>query len=172
MSFPKTIDNANLRETHSRAIKKFPAIYKLFNCRWHPTETRNKFLSVFSVTEWKRLSQEEKQQHSLQNCKACTTQHQTLTSAFPCKRVTKKKPAIHFSESELSSPKKFGCKALRELNGITREKFGLTVQQVFSETPKSQLCRKPTSNERKTEKRQWKSEMTYRNTWMNMVLRQ
>lgn len=102
------------------------------------------------------MSPEEKQQHSLQNCKACATQHHTLSLAFPCKR---KKPAIFFNESELSTPKRFGHKALQELNGITQEKCALTAQQVFCETPKSQLCKKPTSNERKTERRRVEKEI-------------
>ena len=49
------------------------------------------------------------------------------------------------------------------------KRFGLTAQQVLSETPKSQLFKKPTSNERRTERRR-KSEMTYRNVWMNTAV--
>ena len=145
--------------TINTAMKKFPAIYKLFNSRWHPTEKSNEFLTTFSITAWAKLSPQHR---------ACTTQHHTLSLAFPCKRVTKKKPAIFFSESELSTPKRFGHKALQELNGITQEKFGLTAQQ---ETPKSQLCKKPTSNERKTERRRLEKEIKD-DIQMNVVLRQ
>ena len=65
------VDNENLRETYSRASKKFPTIYRIFNCRWHPTEKREEYLATFSVAAWQRLLPEEKQQHSLQRCKPC-----------------------------------------------------------------------------------------------------
>ena len=80
------VDNQSLRETYSRASKKFPAIYQNFNRRWQPTEKKEEYLVTFSVVSWQKLSPEEKQQHSLQNCKACGTQYQTLSSAFPCKK--------------------------------------------------------------------------------------
>ena len=153
------VDNESLRETYSRASKKFPAICQNFNLRWHPAEKREEYLATFSVVSWLKLSPEEKQQHSLQSCKACGTQYQTLSSAFPSKRIIKKKPVISFSGADLSSPKAFGRKALKELNGMTHEKFGKPIQEVLSETPRSQICKKPTSNERKAEKRRLEREI-------------
>ena len=48
---------------------------------------------------------------------------------------------------------------MRELNEITHKRFGTPIQEVLSETPRSQVCKKSTSNERKIEKRRLEREM-------------
>ena len=97
----------NLKEKYSRALKKFPAICSLFNHRWHPNTACDEYLATFSLTAWGKLSSAEKQQHTLENCQACQTQFPGLSAAFLCKQVKKKKPLIHFSEAELSTPNRF-----------------------------------------------------------------
>jgi len=57
------------REHTALASRKFPTICQHFNCRWNPTEAREEYLTTFSVTAWKKLSPEEKQQHALQSAK-------------------------------------------------------------------------------------------------------
>lgn len=83
----------------------------------------------------------------------------SLSSAFLCKRVFKKKPIICFRGADLSSPKTFGRKTLKELNAVTKEKFGKPIQEVLTETPRSHICKKPTSNERKIERKRLEKEI-------------
>ena len=62
-------------------------------------------------------------------------------------------PEINFSEQDLSSPSNFGNTALTKLNTICKEKFKMSVQDVLSETPRSKLVIKPSSQEKQSEKR-------------------
>lgn len=151
--------NENLKGTYSLASRKFPTISQRFNRRWNPKEVREEYLTTFSVTAWKKLSLEEKQQHTLHKCKACETQYQALSAAFPCKLGNKKKPLIFFNEKDLLSPTRFGRKALQELNTLTEENFAKPVQDVLIDTPRSRLSKKPTSDERKRERRRVEREV-------------
>ena len=152
-------DNENLKGTYSLASRKFPIICQHFNRRWNTTEVREEYLTTFSVTAWKKLSPEEKRQHTLQKCKACETQFQVLSAAFPCKLGNKKKPLIFFNKKDLLSPTRFGRKALQELNTLTEENFGKPIQDVLIDTPRSRLSKKPTSDERKRERRRVEREV-------------
>ena len=98
---------------------------------------------------------------TLKECRACRERFPALSDAFPIrvgKRkkaivVPKKSATIELSLQDMSTPKALGRKVLRELNNISQERFQKTGEDVIIETPKSQLIRKPTSEERRKSKR-------------------
>ena len=105
------------------------------------------------------LSQEEKETHSVKQCKACREKYSVLTEVFPTPRRRRKTPVavprgpntatIQLSEQDLSTPKALGRKVLRELNNISQEKFQKSGEEVIVETPKSHLTHKPTSRDQR-----------------------
>ena len=115
------MDNENLKGTYSLASRKFLTICWRFNRQWNTTEAWEEYLTMFSVTAWKKLFPEEKQLHTLQKCKACETQFQVLSVTFPCKLGNKKKLLIFFNKKDLLSSTRFSQKALQELNTLTEE---------------------------------------------------
>ena len=151
-----------LQMTYGIAAKRFQAICRIFNNKWHPQETKGAYLSVFSVEAWKVLSQEEREKHTLRESKACSEQFAALNDAFPTS-VRRKKPiavpkksksvTIELSNQDLSTPKALGRKVLKELNNISQERFHKSGEEVIIETPKSHLIRKPTSEELRKSKR-------------------
>ena len=54
-----------LQVTHKVASNKFLPIVRLFNNKWHPQQMKDAFHSVFSLDEWKALSEEEKATHTI-----------------------------------------------------------------------------------------------------------
>ena len=50
--------------------------------RWKTT-TKKTYLEHFSQTNWEKLTEHEKKQHSLANCKACDVHHFSYQSLFP-----------------------------------------------------------------------------------------
>ena len=116
-------------------------------------ELEETFLSTFSICKWKQLPPNKKQDHSLHDCKACQNHCSELVNAFPGSRKTTKLPLIKFTKADLSTPAKFGRKALRELNVLVETTFKKSIQDVLVETPKSKVIHKPTSAKKQSEKR-------------------
>ena len=50
--------------------------------RWKTT-TKKTYIEHFSQTNWEKLTEHEKKQHSLANCKACDVHHFSYQSLFP-----------------------------------------------------------------------------------------
>ena len=142
-------DNENLKGTYSLTSRKLPTICQRFNRQWNPTEAWEEYLTTFSVTAWKKLFPEEKQQHTLQKCKACETQFQVLSATFPCKLGNKRKPLIFFN-------KNFFChqqgSVERHCRSWTHWRRKISANLWY--TKRSQLSKRPTSDEWKWE-RQW-----------------
>ena len=65
----------------------------------------------------------------------------------------KKKLTISFTKRELSSSE-FGRKALKELNVICKQNFNKSIQDVITETPRSNLVHKSNSTERKKQRQE------------------
>ena len=146
-----------LQVTHKIAATKFLPILRLFNKKWHPQEMRTAYITTFSLHNWKELSEEETNAHTVRNCTACYEKFATFSAAFPTPKRRGKKPLlppkttnIQFLEQDLSSTNALGRKVLRELNTISQERFQ-TPGNV--ETPKSNLAHKPTSHEKRKTKR-------------------
>lgn len=156
-----------LQVTHKLASKKFLPILRLFNNKWHPQESKNAYLSVFSVDEWKVLPPEEKETHTISDCKACCEKFAAFSNAFPSPRRRGKKPIvvskrcvnIELSEQDLSSSKCLGRKVLRELNTISQLRFQKSGEEVLVETPKSHIVLKPTSEEKRQSRRKIEKNM-------------
>ncbi len=140
-----------LQATYGIASKHFNTITRRFNNRWHPNKSREDYLKEFSIEKWEKLSTPEKTNHTLHDCKECQAQFPLLSAAFPGPKKRVKTPAIAFSKNDLSTPKRFGRKVLRELNVLTERRFNKSIQDVIQETPKSRMIKKPSSAERKAE---------------------
>ena len=83
-----------LQVTQKVAATKFLPILKLFNNKWHPQEMRNAYITTFSLDNWKELSEEEKNTHTIQKCVACSEKFAAYTAAFPTPKRRGKKPLV------------------------------------------------------------------------------
>ena len=137
------------------ASKKFLPITRLFSQKWHPNELRPHYLQTFSMEEWEHLDSEEQAKHTLCNCDICKTKYQDLSKAFPSGRMFthKKRPNISFTENDLSDPKKFAMKVMKESDRISKTCFQQPVQDIISTTPQTGLQKKTSSAERQASKR-------------------
>ena len=86
-------------------------ICKLFNNKWQSKESREAlYLNAFSIDAWKALESEEREKHTLSECKACQEHHPQLANAFPTPATWMRKlvlmaesPSITFTEQDLTS---------------------------------------------------------------------
>ena len=62
-------NETNLQVNYALASKRFVTISKRFNDKWHPQENRDTFLSTFNTEVWQSLSQDERDRHTLADCK-------------------------------------------------------------------------------------------------------
>jgi hypothetical protein len=67
-------NETNLQVNYALASKRFVTINKCFNDEWHPQENRDTFLSTFNTEVWQSLSQDERDRHTLADCKECQKQ--------------------------------------------------------------------------------------------------
>ena len=44
---------------------------QIWSKRWNPSSTRLEYEATFAIEKWKKLSTEQKEQHTLKTCKAC-----------------------------------------------------------------------------------------------------
>ena len=58
-------------------------INNIFMKRWNGKFTRSDYLNKFSTDNWKKLSSEEIEFHSLSNCRQCATEHLDFQKCFP-----------------------------------------------------------------------------------------
>ena len=150
-----------LQVSYGVAVKRFQAINKLFNRKWHPQQMKEAYLSVFSIDTWKTLSQEEREKHTLKECKVCNEKFAILNNAFPAHVKRGKKPIavpkkvvqIEFTGQDMSTPKALGRKVLRELDNLSQERFQKSGEDVLIDAPKSHLVRKPTPEDLRKSKR-------------------
>ena len=111
----------NLQVNYVHASKRFVTISKRSNDKWHPQEKRDTFLSTFNTEVWQSLSQDQRDKHTLSDCKECQERYPDLSNAFPAgvrrgkKRVQKLPETIRLTKEDLSSPQALGSKVLREL---------------------------------------------------------
>lgn len=149
-------NNPNLKTTYTIVSKKFLQITRLFSNKWHPREARDEFITTFS-TRWDRLDPTEKSSHTLRECKICKEKYQSLSQSFPAPQRTNKEsksPQISFSPDDMSTPRLFGSRLIKEANSICETHFQKSVQEVVGETPRSRLVLKPTITKRLSQKRQ------------------
>jgi hypothetical protein len=86
--------------------------------KWHPSENRSKYESTFSMANWKALTAQDKQKHSLACRQECCNEHQILQQSFPLKPCYLEEPLVVVNAQKLEKlRKKEGTRtALAELN--------------------------------------------------------
>ena len=84
-----------------------------------------------SINGYLQLPLNEKQNHTLSNCKASQDQSPTLVNTVPGPRKTTKVPASKFTKADLSTPTKFGRKVLRQLNTVAHTTSKKSIQDVL-----------------------------------------
>ena len=114
-----------------------------------------------------KLTQEQKEEHTLTHCEACQQHYSLLNSAFPVPARQRKKIAkvsapqsIKLSKGDFSSPQTLGGKVLKELTNISQHAFHKTAHEVLVDTPRSKLIQRPTAREERIKRREIEKEIT------------
>ena len=113
---------------------------------------------TFSPSAWKALPDAEKRQHRLQDCEACKRYYGDLTTLFPAKDPQSKvstgqdENTVTIYTGRDATPKQVGKQVLNKLGPVVERQFGVTIQEVLTQTPKSHIIRKPTSAQKLREK--------------------
>ena len=124
-----------------------------FSNKWHPQSKRLVYLSTFSTENWKRLTNSEKEKHTLAFCGACFNSYQTLQECFPGKPVFfPPEPMISLPDTPctIRAEKNMTRKVLGELNSFWEEKYNHSfTSELPRNAPEAGLAPKVTSKERK-----------------------
>ena len=128
-----------------------------FSMRWNPPTGLKDYLERFSMQNWKKLSEEEKAQHTLSKCKACAIHHGTIQSYFPLKPQYQC-AAIEDVYKSLGSTKEDEAEAantvLKLVNTHHQIKFGCSLTDTITTLcPEEQVMKKPTPTEKKRKRR-------------------
>ncbi len=75
--------------------KKLPPLRDIIK-KWSPRDyhNRKKYLDVFSLENWKKLSDTKKQEHSFMNCRGCAVRFPCTQALFPVKSTFHKSKAL------------------------------------------------------------------------------
>ena len=139
------------------AKKQFPIVNKAFNRRWHPADARNQYETAFSPSAWNALPDAEKRQHQLRDCEAYKRCDGDLTTLFPANGPNSKastgqdENTVTIYNGRDATPKQVGKQIINKLGPVVERQFGITVEEVLTQTPKSHLIQKPTSAEKRGE---------------------
>ena len=125
------------------------------------------FLMKFNIEAWKSLTQTEKDKHTLSCCKACQEEFPELENTFPRSAKCGKNKAVQphkcstisLSTQDLSSSAALGGRILKELTSISQQVFNKTGQEVLTETPRSNLIKRPSVKESRKQNKQIEREI-------------
>ena len=145
--------------------KRIISLRECFGRRWNPANTKVEYFRTFSLDAWNSLSQQSKQQHSLQSCTACDCNYSLQMSYFPVrsKAIKRKSPVSKAVEEQVkkirlsqqitptSSKRALGRRILGELNPICKESVGFDLCAVLTSTPEAAVQRKKPKKEIKKE---------------------
>ena len=96
----------------------------IFSKKENTPAERAEYIAIFSIDVWKNLTNKEKAEHSLSNCKACFHHHSEIQATYPSKPIFKPQPtavSIH------SGPEKTNAKhVLKEVNSQWENMYGHT----------------------------------------------
>ena len=129
------------------------AMRSMFSKRWHPQSGKSEYEITFAVDAWKSFTPQEKQYHSLEQCKQCYTDFYNVQSIFPakpiymatCNIVTVNKP-VEMKE------KSFIEVAVQSLNEVCQKEFHHNfIDSLLSCQPGIELQK--TKSEKKAERR-------------------
>ena len=100
-------------------------IIESWSKKWHPPENRLKYESTFSMANWKALSAQEQEKHTLVRCHECCNKHQALQQSFPLKPCYSEEPlvAVNAQKLEKLGKKEATRTILAELNDLFSSKF-------------------------------------------------
>jgi hypothetical protein len=75
--------------------KKLPLLRDIIK-NWSPRDyhNRKRYLDVFSLENWKKLSDTKKQEHSFMNCRGCAVRFSGTQALFPVKSTFHKSKAL------------------------------------------------------------------------------
>ena len=139
----------------SKFDKHCDTIFKHFNKKWHPVSKRLEYTHTFSVANWKRLTEEQKAEHTLGECKACYLQHQQLQEHFPGKAFYLG-PKVHIDMHLPTAPqtkreeKETGRKVLQEVNKQWEDQYGRTLTSMIPKfMPEANLTPKVSKSKQK-----------------------
>ena len=140
-------------------IRHCNKILDAFSRRWHPAESLKNYLTTFSLSTWRALSDVEKSKHTLSNCSACAVQFKNLQEQFPMKpyhTVTQIEDLYSSSSTSKKSERETTRQVLQTVNNFHSMKFGTSiVESAIKLCPEEKLQRKSTPNERRHEKRKF-----------------
>ena len=138
-------------------------ILDAFMSKWrHDLEVdRDVYLNRFSEDKWTDLTNIEKQQHTLGNCRRCFELYQIYQQCFPLKPTYQPTPAVCVDRKALQQQgtKKFTRKALSELNKIYAEETNTSFTDALIVDGSIGLERKKSKYEKKKEKRKVQREV-------------
>ena len=126
-------------------------IVQIWSKRWNPSSTRQEYEATFAIQKWKDLSKEQKEQHTLQKCKACQKRHQELQLNFPMGPYFNRPCIISVNKEALDniSKKEATRQALAELNISFREAFETSFTNSLVSCGNTGVQKKPTRAENK-----------------------
>ena len=94
-------------------------INNIFMKRWNGKFTRSDYLNKFSTDNWKKLSSEEIEFHSLSNCRQCATEHLDFQKCFPSLSIFE--PETAESEPNIIEVNLPSTSSTRDESEVTRE---------------------------------------------------
>ncbi len=138
-----------------------------FARRWNPSERKEEFLKTFSASAWRDLALEKKQQHTLKDCEACHSNYGMQIASFPTRSraLKRKNPVSEVVETQVkrikashdktpkSTQKQLGEAIVATLNPLCQEAVGVPLSKVLESTPKSNVQKRLSPEERKGKRR-------------------
>jgi len=148
--------------------------------KWRNKGDKEAYLSRFSLTNWseeKIITKEGKKEHSLSNCKACSSFNSNFQSTFPISKMcmtVNKGPLSELQQNvkkHTQRIKKITKKQLREIgqniyssyDEKCKENLGHSLSEILVLVPEAGLERKPSPVEKRklkrNQQREWKKDL-------------
>ena len=145
---------------NSKFNKHCNSIFDMFSKKWNPI-VKAEYEATFSIDNWKRLPVNDKKEHSLSFCSACSTNHTQLQKAFPGKPVFYSEQSISLSlpvtPSHSKTEKLEVRRVLGDLNRQWENRYGHSYSSVVTKlAPEANLTKKKTKLELKQQNRKTK----------------
>lgn len=123
---------------------------------------KKSYLVKFSASEWSKLPNAEKEQHTLSNCKRCFELHFEHQSAFPLKPLYQAEPVVTLNCDALQRQglKEFTTNVLSELNIAYTNEASTSFTDALLKTKSIGLEKRKSQNEKRRERRRVQKEIT------------
>ena len=155
--------------SYTKEKRQFKPLYKKFldkvrNKKWHQ-DSKNEYLSYFSMDEWEKLHAEERLSHTLSNCAQCLKNHETMHRKFVLaaqpmtpqrvlKDITNVTPKVNRKTIEKAG-------RIWESANVEWENSGETtpLNKVWSGMPRTKIAKRKTGNENLSDLRKVQAEI-------------